>query len=184
MNAAGHRRRWLAFAAIAATVFIADQLTKGWIDANFALAYPQPIPGYAPPTPIIGEFVRIAKSYNGGVIFGLFNNSLPMPLLVLSSALVTGLIVVYHWREGLRSHWLLTLALALMLGGALGNLGDRIRIGHVVDFVDMGIGGLRWYTFNVADAALSTSIVLLLVVGLFGGRLMGGQVGEREMTPA
>jgi len=189
MTSAARRRRWLIFAAIAVTVLVADQLTKAWVDANFALAYPHPVPGYAPPTPIIDDLVRIAKSYNGGVIFGLFDNALPIALLALGSVLVIGLIFFYHWREGLRSHWLLTVALGLLLGGALGNLGDRIRLGHVVDFVDMGIGDLRWYTFNVADAAISTSIVLLIVIGLFGQRLMrsgaeSDQGGEPEMTAA
>jgi signal peptidase II len=184
MNSAARRRRWLVFVAIAATVLFSDQLTKVWVDANFALAYPQPIPGYALPTPIIDGFVRIAKSYNSGVIFGLFDNTLPVPLLAVASTIVIALIVIYHWREGLRSHWLLTVALGLLLGGALGNLGDRINFGHVIDWVDMGIGDMRWYTFNVADAAISTSIVLLLVVGLFGERLVRAKVGEPEMTAA
>ena len=50
----------------------------------------------------------------------------------------------------------------MLLGGAIGNLIDRLRFGHVVDWVDMGLGDLRWYTFNVADAAISVAIVLLL----------------------
>ena len=60
----------------------------------------------------------------------------------------------------------LSIALGLLLGGALGNLIDRLRLGYVVDFVDVGIGDLRFYTFNVADAAISTAIVLLLAVAI------------------
>jgi len=183
MTSAARRRRWIVFAVLAVGVLVADQLSKMWVDANFALAYPEPLPGYALPTPVIGDFVRIAKSYNSGVIFGLFDNSLPIPLLALASALVIAMIVLYHWREGLKSHWLLTVALGLLLGGAFGNLGDRINFGHVIDFVDMGIGTTRWYTFNVADAAISTSLVLLIVIGLFGERLMRA-APERELTPA
>jgi lipoprotein signal peptidase len=52
--------------------------------------------------------------------------------------------------------------LGLLLGGALGNMADRLRLGYVVDFVDIGIGDLRWYTFNMADAAISAAIVLLV----------------------
>jgi signal peptidase II len=66
---------------------------------------------------------------------------------------------------------MLTVALGLLLGGAIGNLLDRLRFGHVVDFVDMGIGSTRWYTWNVADAAISIAIVLLLAHGLLGHRL-------------
>ena len=71
-----------------------------------------------------------------------------------------GLIVAYHARSG-RSPYL-TITLGLLLGGAIGNLVDRIRLGYVVDFVDAGIGALRWYTFNVADASISVAILLLL----------------------
>jgi len=58
-------------------------------------------------------------------------------------------------------------ALGLLLGGALGNLLDRVRYGSVIDFVDMGIGAWRFYTYNVADAAISTAIVLLVAMALF-----------------
>ena len=167
------RRRWLAFAGIAAVVFVADQLTKSWIDANFAQASTHPLPGGALPTPIIGEFVRIAKSYNHGGIFGLFGNS--APVLALASTAVIALIVIYHARQGVRGHWLLTVALGLLLGGALGNFADRARFGRVIDFVDMGIGDLRWYTFNVADAAISCAILLLLLSAFLpDGRRSGG----------
>ena len=60
-----------------------------------------------------------------------------------------------------------TVALGLLLGGAIGNLIDRLRYGYVVDFVDMGIGEWRFYTYNVADAAITTAIVLLLAMAVF-----------------
>ena len=80
-------------------------------------------------------------------------------------------IVVYMAREGTRSHWLLTVALGLLLGGAIGNLIDRLRLAYVIDWVDMGIGEMRWYTFNVADAAISGALLLLIVITLLGERL-------------
>lgn len=165
------RRRWIAFAAICVLVVVADQISKLWIDANFALASTHPAPGAAQPTEVIGEFVRIAKTYNTGGIFGLVGNS--APVLALASTVVIALIVVYHAREGARGPWLLTLALGLLLGGAIGNFLDRVRLGAVIDFVDMGIGDLRWYTFNVADSAISVSLLLLIVLTFFGQRLPG-----------
>jgi signal peptidase II len=60
----------------------------------------------------------------------------------------------------------MTLTLGLLLGGAVGNMVDRLRLGYVVDFVDGGIGSVRWYTFNVADAAISLAILLLLFAAL------------------
>ncbi|CAN5276313.1 signal peptidase II [soil metagenome] len=165
------RRRWIVFLGLAALIVTADQLSKLWIDANFALASPYAVPGTAQPTPVIGDLVRIAKTYNSGGIFGLFGQS--APVLALASTFVIALIFVYHAREGTRSHWLLSVALGFLLGGAVGNLIDRLRLGAVIDFVDTGIGTFRWYTFNVADSAISTAIVLFIVMTLIGDRLAG-----------
>ena len=162
------RRRWLIFFALATTVVVGPDL-KLWVDASFGEASVHPLPGGAQPTPIVDGLIRIAKSYNTGGIFGLFGNS--AIVLALASTIVIGLIVVYQAREGVAGPWLLTLALGLLLGGAIGNFLDRIRLGAVVDFVDVGIGDWRWYTFNVADSAISIALVLLVVLSIFGDRL-------------
>jgi len=162
------RWRWALFIGLALLVIVVDQITKAYIDANFQLASTHPVGNGDAPTNVIGDWVRIAKSYNSGGIFGLLGNS--AAILALASLVVIGLIVVYEWREGTRS-WLLTVALALLLGGAIGNFIDRIRVGYVVDFVDMGIGSSRFYTFNVADSAISIALVLLIVIAFFGKRL-------------
>ena len=161
-------RRWAAFAGLAAIVIVIDQVTKQYVDANFPVASVHAIPGIAEPTPLIDGFVRIAKTYNTGGIFGLFGDS--AVVLALASIFVIALIVIYQWREGIRGPWALTVALGLLLGGALGNFIDRIRLQAVIDFVDMGIGDWRWYTFNVADAAISIALFLLIVMSVFGDR--------------
>lgn len=163
------RRRWLLFAGLAALVVIADQASKMWVEANFAIASVHPTVGGAEPTPVIDGLVRIAKSYNAGGIFGLFGDS--AVALGLASTVVIALIFVYQWREGTHGAWLLTVALGLLLGGAVGNFIDRLRYEHVIDFVDMGVGDWRWYTFNVADAAISMALLLLIVLSVFGDRL-------------
>jgi signal peptidase II len=163
-------RRWLAFAGLAGVVVVLDQLAKAWVDRNFDLAWTTaPIAGYAPPTPVVGELVRIAKSYNSGGIFGLFGDA--APIFAVASLGVIALIVAYQHREGTTGPRPLTLALGLLLGGALGNLIDRLRFGYVIDFVDTGIGSTRWYTFNVADAAISTALLIMLLLAVFGSRL-------------
>jgi signal peptidase II len=169
MPSAESRRRWLVFIVLAVVVLIADQVSKLWVDANFEQASVHALPGQPQPTPVIDGFVRIAKSYNTGGIFGLFGDS--AVVLALASTAVIALIFVYQWREGTRGSWLLTVSLGLLLGGALGNFVDRIRYAHVIDFVDMGIGDWRWYTFNVADSAISVALLGLIVLSLFGDRL-------------
>lgn len=169
MSRTAVRRRWAVFAGLAVVVVIADQLTKAWVHANL-------VPG-RPPIEVIGDLVRLVYGQNTGGIFGLFGDS--ATLLGLASTVVIALIVVYMAREGTRSHWLLTVALGLLLGGAVGNLIDRLRLAYVIDWVDMGIGDLRWYTFNVADAAISVALVLLIAIAILGTRLSApGQPAE------
>jgi signal peptidase II len=163
------RRRWGVFAALALLIVIADQATKLWVDAGFTQAWAHgAVPGLAAPTPVIGDLVRIAKSYNSGGLFGLFNAS--APILAVASVAVIGLLVYAQARGGAGGSMLMTIALGLLLGGALGNFVDRIRLGFVIDWVDMGFGDLRWYTFNVADAAISLSLVGLLLAAFVSGR--------------
>lgn len=158
-EAHGRRRRWLIFGVVAALVAITDQLSKLWIDASFDFR----------PVPVVGDLLRIAVSHNSGGIFGLFGGS--AAVLAVASTVVIALILVYQWRTASEGPWLLSLALGLLLGGAVGNFIDRVHWGYVLDFVDIGIGDARWYTFNVADAAISTSIVLLIGISLLGSRL-------------
>jgi lipoprotein signal peptidase len=80
------------------------------------------------------------------------------------SIVVIGLIVAYHARSA--GSLYLTITLGLLLGGAIGNMVDRLRLGYVVDFVDVGLGPTRFYTFNVADSAISHAILLLFAAAL------------------
>lgn len=147
------RAHWAVFAGLAGTIIVLDQLTKAWLQANFA-------PGQV--AEVLGDTVRLVFGQNTGALFGLFRDQ--ALLFALASLGVVGLIVAYHGRAA-RSLYL-SVSLGFLLGGAIGNLIDRVRLGYVVDFVDVGIGNLRFYTFNVADAAISTAIVLLLAVAV------------------
>lgn len=154
---------WGVFLGIAIVVVVIDQLTKGWLVANVA-------PGEV--RTVLGDAIRLVYHQNSGALFGLFRDQ--AILFGLISIGVVGLIVGYHARSA-RSLYL-SVTLGFLLGGAVGNLIDRLRLGYVVDFVDIGIGDLRFYTFNVADSAISTAIVLLVAVALVPGlaRLAGG----------
>ena len=144
---------WPLFLGLALVVVVADQLTKAWITSTLA-------PGAW--MSVLGDYVRLVHGQNNGALFGLFRES--ALLFGLASLVVIGLIVVYHGRAG-RSRYL-SVALGLLLGGAIGNVIDRLRLGYVVDFVDSGIGSFRWYTFNVADAAISFAILFLLIAAV------------------
>jgi signal peptidase II len=145
---------WPTFIGLAAGVVILDQLTKAWLVSFLA-------PGQS--VNVIGDLVRLVHGQNNGGLFGLLRGQ-AVPFAVVS-LVVVALIVAYHARSGRSSY--LSITLGLLLGGALGNLIDRVRLGYVVDFVDAGIGGLRWYTFNVADAAISFAILLLLAASVW-----------------
>ena len=157
--------RWILFAALAAAIIVADQLTKAWIVANV---------NPARPTVILGDALRLVVSHNTGALFGLFRDQ--APLFALLSVGVIGLIAWYHGRTGRSTY--MTIALGLLLGGAIGNFIDRFRLGYVIDFVDAGIGSLRWYTFNVADSAISMALLLLLAVAIWPS------LASRWETPA
>jgi signal peptidase II len=146
--------RWVLFAAIAIGVLVLDQLSKAWITSNLEIGES---------VEVLGEWLRLVHWRNTGALFGLLPQS--APVFAVISIGVVGLIVLYHRKAG--RGIVTTIALALLLGGAVGNLVDRLRYGSVVDFVDMGIGQWRFYTYNVADAAITTAIILLLAMAVF-----------------
>lgn len=153
-TAAAGRRDWGVFVGIAGTIAALDQLTKAWLTSFLA-------PGQS--VDVLGDWVRLVHSQNSGGLFGLMRGQALAFGAV--SIVVVGLIVAYHGRAAASRY--LSITLGLLLGGALGNLIDRLRLGHVVDFVDAGIGDLRWYTFNLADAGISFAILLLLAASVW-----------------
>jgi signal peptidase II len=173
------RRRWALFLGLAGTVIVLDQLSKTWVDSSFELAS-RAIPAGQPggPTELIGEYVRIAKTYNDGAIFG-FLDATAMLMAVLSLFVIAG-ITWYEWRRAAGMGPLVTIGLGLLLGGAVGNLIDRVVFGYVIDFVDMGIGDTRWYAWNIADASVFVGIVVLFGAALLGERAIPGRGGEQR----
>ena len=147
-------RRWLLFAALSVGVLVIDQLSKAAITANLA-------PSQS--VDVLGNWLRIVYWTNSGILFGMLPQSAPAFAIV--SAAVVGLIVLYHAKAG--RGLVITIALGLLMGGALGNLIDRLHYGAVVDWVDMGVGGWRFWTYNFGDAAITIAILLLIVLSVF-----------------
>jgi signal peptidase II len=148
------RPYWGKFLGVTAAVVALDQLAKAWLTSFLA-------PGQS--VDVVGDLIRLVHSQNAGGLFGFLQGQ-ARPFAVIS-LVVVALIVLYHARSGRNAY--LSITLGLLLGGALGNLTDRLRLGYVVDFVDAGIGDLRWYTFNVADAAISFAILLLIAASIW-----------------
>lgn len=129
-------------------VFILDRLTKDAVARNLA-------PGET--REVIADYVRITHVQNTGAAFGLLPERTTL-LSVLSVAAV--LVILYYYRQLRSDSPLIATTLGLQLGGAFGNLLDRLTQGYVVDFVDIGVGPYRYWAFNVADSSI--------VVGIFG----------------
>ncbi|HEV2351825.1 MAG TPA: signal peptidase II [Terriglobia bacterium] len=146
--------------AIALLVFIGDQATKVMVVGS--------IPEHAV-IPIIPHFFNLTDVSNAGAAFGMFSDT-PSPLktaiLILISAALLSIVLTFAWRSP-RLHWEAGVGLALILGGALSNLVDRIRLGRVVDFLDFYFRGYHWYTFNLADSAIVVGAFFLILQVVF-----------------
>ena len=120
---------------------------------------------------ILGSFLRFSHVKNPGIAFGIPVGDFSMLVALLSFA-ATILIAYLHWKER-NNHPLIVNGLGLILGGAIGNLIDRSYIFFsktyegVVDFIDVGAGSFRWYTFNIADSAVTVGVILYLLHSLF-----------------
>jgi len=137
--------------ATAAVVYLADRLTKAWIVANVDVGEQ---------IPVIGNLVQIWHTENEGAAFGLLPGGGVLFLLV---GFVTLAVIAWvHFSGRLRGP-LGAVLLGLVLGGTLGNLTDRLVDGSVTDFVSVGIGSVRWPTFNVADSSVVVGIIGLVL---------------------
>jgi len=150
------RPAWFLFVGLAVAVVVVDQVSKAWVSASIE-------EGSA--VQLVGDLLRLIHSHNNGALFGLFGSS--APILAVASVAVIGSIVWFHARSG--RNLPISIALGLLLGGAIGNLIDRVRLGYVVDWVDMGIGSVRFWTFNVGDSAITAAILLLLLIAVVPG---------------
>jgi signal peptidase II len=139
-------------AAILAVVVTLDLITKAIVTRTFRLNEV---------VNVLGSFLRLTYIHNPGAAFGIYLGPSSRGIFLALSGLALVLLVGMYWYtpavERIRL-W----AIALICGGALGNLVDRVRSARgVVDFVDVGVGNLRWPVFNVADMAVTTGAIVL-----------------------
>jgi signal peptidase II len=120
------------------------------------------------PQQLIGSFLQIIRGENRGGLFGIVQGSAPL-LAALSVGVILAL-VIFHERDRLPQVTPVTVGVGLLIGGAIGNLIDRLLFGYVLDFIDVGVGSLRFWTFNIADAGISLGILILLIDTLWRSR--------------
>jgi signal peptidase II len=149
-------RSRLPYLLLVILILIFDRWTKSLIHEQFDVNQS---------VPVIDGLFNITYVRNTGVAFGIFSSiSSPAKAILLSifTAAAAVAVAVYSVRSSEKNR-LLQVSLSLILGGALGNLYDRLTYGYVIDFVEIFIGSYSWPAFNVADSAISTGVVLLAV---------------------
>ncbi len=137
------------------TIFF-DQLSKWWI-LNLVMAPPKIIE--------VTQFFNLVLVHNRGASFGIFSDAPGWAsiALIVFAIIISIVLAIWMWQA---QETFLSIALALVIGGAIGNVIDRIRFGAVVDFLDVHAGGWHWPAFNVADSAITLGVILLILDSL------------------
>lgn len=139
---------------LAASVFVVDQAAKFWAERALNLYAPVEITG----------FFNLTLVYNPGAAFSFLSTAGGWQRWMFSGIALAAITLILFWLSRLpREARLSILSLGLILGGAFGNLVDRLRLGKVVDFLDFHYAGLHWPAFNVADAAITVGAVCLII---------------------
>lgn len=136
--------------AVAAVAYVADRISKAWVVANIDIGEE---------VSVLADFVQIWHTENAGAAFGLFQGG--GVIFIVIAVVAVGAVAWVHLTGRLRGA-LAAVLLGLVLGGALGNLTDRLIDGSVTDFISVGLGSLRWPTFNLADASVFIGVVGLV----------------------
>lgn len=156
---ANSNARFITWMVIAAVVVIADQLTK-WAIIEWVPLYDR-VP--------LNSFLNLTHQKNPGAAFSFLADAGGWQrwFFVALASGVSVLIAVWLWRIRNDGHGVLSAGLALVLGGAVGNLIDRILLGHVTDFIQVWFGSWAFPSFNIADAGISVGAALLIIDAIF-----------------
>ena len=160
---------------IAAAIFILDQVTKAIVVQHL---------DYHDSIPVIDGLLNIVHARNPGAAFSFLANAPAWfrgPFFV-TITLVAVVVVTSVIRRLPPEERLLRIALSAVLGGALGNLCDRLRFGEVIDFVDVHWRGHHWPAFNVADSSITVAVVTVVLHTLFGARSEPGSTGDERVA--
>lgn len=150
--------KWLWLSAL---VIVLDQLSKLW--ASTALDYAEPVP--------LMPFLNLTLMHNSGAAFSFLSQAGGWQrwFFALVAIAVSAILIIWLKRLSPAQRWLAA-ALALVLGGALGNVFDRLYFGYVIDFIDVYYQAWHWPAFNVADSAIFVGALMLIIDSLRGER--------------
>lgn len=162
MTAARPRPNALIWLLLSAAIIIADQWSKAWVLSS--------LPEYEPVVVIEG-FWNWYRTYNTGAAFSFLSDAGGWQLWFFTALAVgiSGLMAYWMWGTA-RGAWRSAVPYALVIGGAIGNVIDRLMHGHVVDFIQWHIGDHYWPSFNIADSAIVVGAVGIALFGLFDGK--------------
>lgn len=153
-------KKYFRFGAIAGAIVLLDQVTKALVLLNMQLHHT---------IAVIPGFFNLTHVRNPGGAFGFMAQS-DSPLrhwFFLAAAVLALGMILYFYHQTPKSRPFFGFALALIFGGAVGNLIDRLRFGEVVDFLDVYVGAYHWPAFNIADSAVTVGVVIFLLHILF-----------------
>lgn len=142
---------------LAAVVMTLDQATKWWI-VEVVMQPPRVIP--------VTPFFNLVMGWNRGVSFGLFGGDEGLNSWILALIALAIVVMLVLWLRQAENLWT-SAAIGLIIGGALGNVIDRLRTGAVADFLDFQVAGYHWPAFNVADTAITIGAATLILDSLF-----------------
>ncbi len=164
---------WWRWLALSAAVAAADLATKAWVSAAFQVG----------DVHVVTPFFNLVLWHNPGAAFSFLAGAGGWQrwFFVAVTLAVSAVILAMLRKSG--GNRLLAAALALVLGGALGNLWDRLTLGHVVDFIQLHAAGYYWPAFNVADSAITVGVVLILWDGVRDARAARAGQPNRSVPP-
>lgn len=145
---------------VALAVIVIDQATKYWVMTYVLREYA---------AIVLTPFFAVVRAWNTGVSFSMFNNWGISGVVALSSLALVIVAVLINWLRKEKDRWT-QVALGFIIGGALGNVIDRVRLGAVFDFLDFNFGTYHWPAFNAADSFICAGAMIIIAQGLFFNR--------------
>lgn len=161
--------------AAAAVVAVVDQISKAMVLGFFGES------GCAAHRVVVSPFLDLVLTCNAGVSFGLLNRT-GVNSLIFSLAALVIILVLLVWLSRVRATFL-AVAIGFIIGGAIGNVSDRVRFGAVIDFLYFHAGTWYWPAFNLADSAICLGVAAMLLDGMLSRRAASQRKGREDLSP-